>query len=68
VKSVEETMNILAYDLTRSIRGAAASAGCSHHTVAHYVELREKALLPDGVEPPRRDRRWSPAGESRDVV
>lgn len=37
-------MNILhAYDLTGSLRVAAELAGCSHHTVARYVEAREKA-------------------------
>jgi len=57
MKSVEETMNILeAYDLTRSCTAAAGLAGCSHHTVARYVQLREQGLLPDGVEPARRER------------
>src|SRR5215213_10618149 len=57
VKSVEETMNVLeAYDLTRSLRAAGELAGCSMNTVARYVDLRDRGLLPDGVEPPRRDR------------
>jgi len=57
MKSVEETMNILeAYDLTRSCTAAAGLAGCSHHTVARYVQLREQGLLPDGVELARRER------------
>ena len=35
-------MEILeAFDLTGSLRDAAALAGCSHHTVARYVEARE---------------------------
>lgn len=50
-------MNVLeAYDLTRSLRAASELAGCSAHTVARYVELRDRGLLPDGVEPPRRER------------
>jgi hypothetical protein len=37
-------MNILdAYDLTRSFRDAGELAGCSHHTVKHYVEKRDAA-------------------------
>jgi hypothetical protein len=44
VKSAEEIMNILdAYDLTRSLRDAGELAGCSHHTVKHYVDKREAA-------------------------
>jgi hypothetical protein len=42
LKSAEEIMNILdAYDLTRSYRDAAELAGCSHHTVKHYVDKRD---------------------------
>ena len=38
MKTIEAIMEILAaYDLTGSYRDAAALAGCSHHTVAHYV-------------------------------
>jgi hypothetical protein len=38
VKSAEEIMEILeAYDLTGSLRDAGELAGCSHHTVKHYV-------------------------------
>lgn len=38
MKSAEEIMQILeGYDLTGSFRDAAELAGCSHHTVAHYV-------------------------------
>jgi hypothetical protein len=41
VKSAEEIMNILdSYDLTGSLREAGELAGCSHHTVKHYVERR----------------------------
>src|SRR6202165_5052602 len=39
-------MEILAaYDLTGSYRDAAALAGCSHHTVAHYVRARDAGEL-----------------------
>ncbi len=42
MKSAGEIMEILeAFDLTGSLRDAGELAGCSHHTVAHYVELRE---------------------------
>ena len=41
MKSAEEIMNILdAYDLTGSLRDAGELAGCSHHTVKHYVDRR----------------------------
>jgi transposase len=41
LKSAEEIMEILnAYDLTGSLRDAGELAGCSHHTVKHYVERR----------------------------
>jgi hypothetical protein len=44
VKSPEEITEILdAYDLTRSLRDADKLAGCSHHTVKHYVDKREAA-------------------------
>jgi hypothetical protein len=37
-------MEILeAYDLTGSLRGAAALVGCDHKTVKHWVEVRERA-------------------------
>ncbi len=50
MKSAEESMEILeAFDLTRSLRGAAALAGCSHHTVARLVAERDAA----GVKPAR---------------
>ena len=41
MKDAAETMKILsAYDLTKSLRGAAELAGCSHHTVARLVRAR----------------------------
>jgi len=50
VKSAEEIMNILeAYDLTGSLRDAAELAACSHHTVARYVQARERGRLAPGV-------------------
>ena len=43
MKSDEEIMEILeAYDLTGPFRGAAELAGCSHHTVVHWVAARER--------------------------
>ena len=49
VKSAEEIMEILeAYDLTESYRDAGELAGCSHHTVAHYVAAREEGRLSPG--------------------
>jgi hypothetical protein len=49
VKSAEEIMNILeAYDLTGSLRDAAELAGCSHHTVARYVERERGRAVPGG--------------------
>jgi hypothetical protein len=54
VKSDEEIMEILeAFDLCRTYRAAAALAGCDHHTVAHYVELRAQGIAP---EPAPRER------------
>ena len=42
-------MEILeAFDLTQSCRSAAELVSCSHHTVAHYVDLRD-AGKPTGV-------------------
>ena len=44
MKRSEEVMEILeAYDVTGSLRGAAALAGCDHKTVAHWVCARELA-------------------------
>ena len=52
MKSYEETMEILeAFALTNSFRAAAALAGCSHHTVEHWVTMRDLGLLPDGTTP-----------------
>lgn len=36
-----------AFDLTGSFRDAGELAGCSHHTVARYVAVREAGGLPD---------------------
>jgi len=44
LKKAEEVMEILeAFDLTGSLRGAAALVGCDHKTVAHWVEARGAA-------------------------
>ena len=44
MKQPEEAMEILeAYDVTGSLRGAAALAGCDHKTVARLVAAREAA-------------------------
>ena len=44
MKKPEEVMEILeAYDLTGSLRGAAALVGCDHKTVAYWVRMREEA-------------------------
>lgn len=49
MKSDEEIMQILeAFDLTGCYRDAAELAGCSHHTVARYVEAREEGRLTPG--------------------
>jgi hypothetical protein len=49
VKSDEEIMEILeAFDLTGSFRTAGELAGCSHHTVEHYVALRDEGRLAVG--------------------
>ena len=55
MKSYEEIMEILeAFALTNSYRAAGELAGCSHHTVEHWVTMRDAGLLPDGVEPVER--------------
>jgi len=55
LKSYEEIMEILeAFALTNSYRAAGVLAGCSHHTVEHWVTMRDNGLLPDGVRPPER--------------
>jgi hypothetical protein len=44
LKSSEEVMDIVqACDLTGSLRGAAAVAGCDHKTVAHWMAARDAA-------------------------
>lgn len=49
MKSAGEIMEILeAFDLTASYRDAGELAGCSHHTVARYVSLRDAGGLTDG--------------------
>jgi hypothetical protein len=67
LKSREEIMEILeAFDLTRSLRDAGELAGCSHHTVAHWVAKRDAGELPRAGEPVRRERiidRWLPKVE-----
>jgi hypothetical protein len=46
MKSDEEIMEILeAFDLTRSYRDAAELAGCDHHTVAHWIDRRDRGEL-----------------------
>jgi transposase len=55
MKKAVEAMRILeAYDLTGSLRGAAALAGCDHKTVAHWVRVREESggELPVGASRP----------------
>ncbi|MDQ3664853.1 MAG: IS21 family transposase [Actinomycetota bacterium] len=48
MKSAGEIMEILeAFDLTESYRDAGELAGCSHHTVAHYVTDRQAGALSD---------------------
>ena len=48
-------MEILeAFALTNSYRAAGELAGCSHHTVEHYVTMRDRGLLPDGQVPVER--------------
>jgi hypothetical protein len=43
LKTPEEAMEILeAFDLTGTLRGAAALVGCDHKTVAHWVRAREE--------------------------
>jgi transposase len=55
VKNSREIMEILeAYDLTGSYRAAAELAGCDHHTVARYVQMRAAGNNPVARE--HRDR------------
>jgi hypothetical protein len=61
LKSYEEIMEILeAFDLTGSFRAAGELAGCSHHTVEHYVALRDAGQLPNGLEPVEREKLIDP--------
>ena len=56
MKSAEEIMEILeAYDLTGCYRAAGELAGCSHHTVEHWVARRDSGELSVGA-PVRRER------------
>jgi len=49
VKSAEEIMEILdAYDWPVRCVMRRSWAGCSHHTVAHYVAAREKGEFTPG--------------------
>jgi hypothetical protein len=46
MKSDEEIMEILeAFDLTQSYRDAGELAGCDHHTVAHWIDRRDRGEL-----------------------
>src|SRR5919107_225055 len=64
VKSGREIVEILdAYDLTGSYRAAAELAGCDHHTVARYVQLREA-----GGSPVAREHRARPIDEYLDKI
>jgi hypothetical protein len=59
VKNSREIMEILeAYDLTGSYRAAAELAGCDHHTVARYVQMRAA-----GQSPVERQHRARPIDE-----
>jgi Mu transposase, C-terminal domain len=61
LKSDEEIMEILeAFDLTNSFRAAGELAGCSHHTIEHYVALRDAGQLPTGGEPVQRPKLIDP--------
>ena len=60
MKKPEEVMEILeAYDLTGSLRQAAALVGCDHKTVAHWVGVREAT----GGAPPARARHRRPVAD-----
>lgn len=60
MKSDEEIMEILeAFDLTMSLRDAGELAGCSHHTVGHWVAKRDAGELALGG-PVRRERMIDP--------
>ena len=54
-------MEILeAFDLTGSFRAAGELAGCSHHTVEHYVALRDEGRLAAAGEPQLRPKLIDP--------
>ncbi|MGN7253496.1 MULTISPECIES: IS21 family transposase [unclassified Arthrobacter] len=62
MKDALETVKILAaYDLTKSLRGAAELSGCSHHTVDRLVQARDAGRAPGGVtDRPRVTDEWLP--------
>lgn len=61
MKSYEEVMEILeAFALTNCYRAAGELAGCSHHTVAHYVALRDEGRLPAAGDQPERPKLIDP--------
>jgi transposase len=50
MKDAPEIVKILAaYDLTKSLRGAAELSGCSHHTVDRLVQARDAGRAPGAV-------------------
>ena len=54
MKFDEEVMEILeAFDLTRSYRAAGRLCDCSHHTVAAYVDKRDRGQLGQSATKPR---------------
>lgn len=54
-------MEILeAFALTNCYRAAGELAGCSHHTVAHYVALRDEGRLPAAGDQPERPKLIDP--------
>jgi transposase len=54
MKRSDQIMEILeAYDLTGSYRAAAELAGCDHHTVRRYVQLRAAGTPGSGRQAPR---------------
>jgi len=40
--------------LTNSSQATGELAGCSHHTIEHWVTMRDNGDLPEGVTPPER--------------
>jgi hypothetical protein len=54
MKRSDQIMEILeAYDLTGSYRAASELAGCDHHTVRRYVQLRAAGTPGSGRQAPR---------------